>query len=74
MRGIGKQRAVRANEVLDLGCGSIEAFRQAGDFITAFDRDARAEIAGAERVDTALQALESLADLPHDGKCREAYG
>ena len=73
MRGIGQQRPIRADELLNLGRCPIEALRQAGDFIVAFDRDARAEIAGAERVDAALQPIETSADLPNDGKGSEAY-
>ena len=68
------------DKLLDLTCGSIEALRQACDFIAALDRHACAEVTGTQRIDAALQALQSYGQLPNDGEschadcqCREYH-
>ena len=61
MRRIGEQQLVGVDQALDPRGGAIEAFRQPGDLVAALDLDARAQIAGAERLDAGLQSLEPSA-------------
>ena len=66
MRRIGEQQLVGVDQALDPRGGLIEALSQAGDLVAALDLDARAQIAGAERLDAALQSLEPSGEPPHD--------
>ncbi len=68
VRSVGQQSLVALHQLLDLTSGAVEARGQPRHFIAAFHCDACREVAGAERFDTTLQALQTPGDLPHDGK------
>ncbi len=71
---IGEQSLVPLHQLLDLPGGAIEALGKTRHFVAAFHGDTGREIAGAERFDSALQALQASGDLPHDGEGCDSDG
>src|SRR5262245_41108375 len=55
------------HELFDARGGIVETDRQTGDFVAAFDGDARGEVATAESLDALLQAFEAPGQPTHDG-------
>src|SRR5258706_8727282 len=72
MRCVGQQGLVTLDELLDMTGRSIETRGQSGNFVAALDGDSGREVACAERFNTALQTLETPADLPHERIGRHA--
>ena len=66
VRAIGEQHLVRAHELVDAAGGVVEARRERGDLVLAFDRDARREIALSEPLDPGLEPLEPAGEAPRD--------
>src|SRR6476469_5516483 len=58
MRRIGEQHLVRVDQALDASGGLVEALREPGDLVAAFDLDPRGQVAGPKRLDAALESLE----------------
>ena len=65
VRGMREQQPVGIDQLLDARGGAVEGVRQPRDLVTAFDLDAGREIAGAERLDAGLQALEPARQPAH---------
>ena len=66
VRCVGEQHLVRVDQAFDPSGGLIEALSQACNLVAALDLDACGEIAGSERFDAALQALEASREPSHD--------
>ena len=65
VRRVGEQHLVGVDQALDAGGGLIEALRQLRHLVAALDLDPGAQIAGAERLDAALQSLEPAGEPAH---------
>ena len=66
MAGIGKQRPVRGDEMLDAVGRGVKAARDGGDLVIAGDRNAQAELAAAPCSDAVPQALQPARQMAHD--------
>ncbi len=60
VRCVGEQKTVRADQFFDPGGGAIEACRELGNLVAAFDGDPGRKVAGAERLDARLQPFDAL--------------
>ncbi len=76
MRRIGEKGLMRAYQLLNPAGRAVETLRQSGHFIVAFHGNTSGKVAGAQRINAALQAFETAAQLSHNGKRRQAdaYG
>ena len=64
---IGQQQTMRAHQLLDALGRAVEALGQGRDLVASLDRDASAEIAAAQLLDTVFQPLEPATETAHHG-------
>jgi hypothetical protein len=67
VRGVGEQRLVRGEQLLDARRRAVEALGQARHLVAALDLDPRRQVAAAERLDARLQVLQPPREPPHHG-------
>src|SRR5258708_2513130 len=60
VRRVSEQKTVRADQFFDPGGGTIEACRELGNLVAAFNGDPGRRVAGAERLDARLQPFDAL--------------
>ena len=54
-----------AHQLLDASCSSIEALGELRHLVVSLDLDARRKLAGTQRFDSRLQALQARSQPPH---------
>lgn len=73
MRGVGKQRLLRAHNGFDAFRRTIEAARDLGDLVATLDCDTLGQRAGAPDGHAPLQALQASRKAANDGEAASRY-
>ncbi len=72
MRRICEQHLVSVDQALNSSGGLVEALSEPGDLVATFNLDPRAQVAGSERLDAALESLEPSGEPSDHGTGAES--